>query len=32
MDGSAQFNPLLEIRKGKHEVRDAQLIADIGRS
>lgn len=27
-DGAC-FNPLLEIRKGKHEVRDAQTIADI---
>jgi type IV secretion system protein VirD4 len=26
---SAPFNPLLEVRKGPHEVRDAQNIADI---
>ena len=26
---SAQFNPLLEVRKGVHEVRDVQNIADI---
>jgi len=26
---SAQFNPLLEVRKGLHEVRDVQNIADI---
>src|SRR5262245_8388589 len=26
---SARFNPLLEVRKGEHEVRDAQNIADI---
>ena len=25
----ARFNPLLEVRKGPHEVRDAQNIADI---
>lgn len=28
-DSVAQFNPLLEIRRGEHEVRDAQLIADM---
>src|SRR5882672_4981156 len=27
--GSAAYNPLLEIRKGDYEVRDAQNIADI---
>jgi len=27
--GSVRFNPLLEIRKGLYEVRDAQNIADI---
>lgn len=27
--GSAHFNPLLEVRKGAHEVRDVQNIADI---
>src|SRR5262245_9217982 len=26
---SARFNPLLEVRKGMHEVRDVQNIADI---
>ena len=26
---SAHYNPLLEIRRGEHEVRDAQNIADI---
>jgi type IV secretion system protein VirD4 len=26
---AAQFNPLCEIRHGQHEVRDAQLIADM---
>jgi len=26
---SARFNPLLEVRRGAHEVRDAQNIADI---
>jgi type IV secretion system protein VirD4 len=26
---SARFNPLLEVRKGEHEVRDVQNIADI---
>ena len=26
---SARFNPLLEVRKGVHEVRDVQNIADI---
>jgi type IV secretion system protein VirD4 len=26
---SAQYNPLLEVRKGPHEVRDVQNIADI---
>ncbi|MDX2266223.1 MAG: IncP-type conjugal transfer protein TraG [Hyphomicrobiales bacterium] len=26
---SARFNPLLEVRRGKSEVRDAQTIADI---
>ncbi len=26
---SARFNPLLEVRKGAHEVRDVQNIADI---
>jgi type IV secretion system protein VirD4 len=26
---SARFNPLLEVRKGPHEVRDVQNIADI---
>jgi len=26
---SARYNPLLEIRKGDHEVRDAQNVADI---
>ena len=26
---SARFNPLLEVRKGQHEVRDVQNIADI---
>jgi type IV secretion system protein VirD4 len=26
---SARYNPLLEVRKGAHEVRDAQNIADI---
>jgi type IV secretion system protein VirD4 len=26
---SAKYNPLLEIRRGAHEVRDAQNIADI---
>ena len=26
---SARFNPLLEVRKGLHEVRDVQNIADI---
>ena len=26
---SARFNPLLEVRKGRHEVRDVQNIADI---
>jgi type IV secretion system protein VirD4 len=26
---SAHFNPLLEVRRGRHEVRDAQNIADI---
>lgn len=26
---AARFNPLLEIRCGEHEVRDAQLIADM---
>jgi len=26
---SAKFNPLLEVRKGTHEVRDVQNIADI---
>jgi type IV secretion system protein VirD4 len=26
---SARFNPLLEVRKGGHEVRDVQNIADI---
>ncbi len=29
-DGSAaRYNPLLEVRRGAHEVRDAQQIADI---
>jgi type IV secretion system protein VirD4 len=28
-DSTAQFNPLNEIRFGSHEVRDAQLIADM---
>jgi len=27
--GSAKYNPLLEVRKGSHEVRDVQNIADI---
>src|SRR6266567_4334217 len=27
--GSAAYNPLLEIRKGDYEVRDAQNIADV---
>ncbi|WP_291078179.1 conjugal transfer protein TraG [Hyphomonas sp.] len=27
--GSAKYNPLLEVRKGRHEVRDVQNIADI---
>ncbi|MBB6125392.1 conjugal transfer protein TraG [Sphingobium subterraneum] len=26
---SAQYNPLLEVRRGEHEVRDVQNIADI---
>jgi type IV secretion system protein VirD4 len=26
---SARFNPLLEVRRGTHEVRDAQAIADM---
>ncbi|WP_298308223.1 conjugal transfer protein TraG [uncultured Erythrobacter sp.] len=26
---SARYNPLLEVRKGRHEVRDVQNIADI---
>jgi len=26
---SARYNPLLEIRRGEHEVRDAQNVADI---
>ena len=26
---SAKYNPLLEVRKGEHEVRDVQNIADI---
>jgi len=26
---SARYNPLLEVRKGPHEVRDVQDIADI---
>jgi type IV secretion system protein VirD4 len=26
---SAHYNPLLEVRRGEHEVRDAQNIADI---
>jgi type IV secretion system protein VirD4 len=26
---SARFNPLLEVRKGAHEVRDVQNIADV---
>ena len=26
---SARYNPLLEVRKGEHEVRDVQNIADI---
>ena len=26
---SARFNPLLEVRRGEHEVRDVQNIADI---
>ncbi len=26
---SARYNPLMEVRKGEHEVRDAQNIADI---
>jgi type IV secretion system protein VirD4 len=26
---SAKYNPLLEVRRGEHEVRDAQNIADI---
>ena len=26
---SARYNPLLEVRRGEHEVRDAQNIADI---
>lgn len=26
---SAHYNPLLEVRRGKHEVRDVQNIADI---
>ena len=26
---SARFNPLLEVRKGPHEVRDVQNVADI---
>ena len=26
---SAKFNPLLEVRRGEHEVRDVQNIADI---
>jgi type IV secretion system protein VirD4 len=28
-EGSARFNPLLEVRRGQSEVRDAQTIADI---
>jgi type IV secretion system protein VirD4 len=28
-DSTAQFNPLLEIRRGQQEIRDAQLIADM---
>ena len=28
-EGSARFNPLLEVRRGTHEVRDVQNIADI---
>ena len=28
-DRSARFNPLMEVRKGPYEVRDAQNIADI---
>ncbi|MBU2580919.1 MAG: IncP-type conjugal transfer protein TraG [Alphaproteobacteria bacterium] len=27
--GSSRFNPLLEVRRGTHEVRDVQNIADI---
>src|SRR3546814_12026525 len=26
---SARYNPLLEVRRGEHEVRDVQNIADI---
>jgi type IV secretion system protein VirD4 len=26
---SARYNPLLEVRRGRHEVRDVQNIADI---
>jgi type IV secretion system protein VirD4 len=26
---SAKYNPLLEVRKGRHEVRDVQNVADI---
>src|SRR3546814_12544141 len=29
---SARYNPLLEVRKGSHEVRDVQNIAEIGRA
>lgn len=28
-DASSRFNPLLEVRRGTHEVRDVQNIADI---
>jgi type IV secretion system protein VirD4 len=28
-DKSARFNPLLEVRKGAHEIQDVQNIADI---
>ena len=26
---SARYNPLIEVRRGRHEVRDVQNIADI---
>lgn len=29
IEGSVSFNPLMEIRKGDYEVRDAQNVADI---